>query len=207
MTRLRHRRVRLAFWLFLSSSMLSPTGAAARRHPSTGSLDTGHSGTEEQIDDLVAEFGRLVFRVAFAITRNEALAEEVVQDTMFKAWTSMPSWEGDVPVKWLRTVARNGAISVMRKENRTTADEDWELRESHEPDTERVVEGRAMVAAMHVALAQLDEASRTMIVLRETDELSYEEIADVLEMTPTAVKAKLYRSRHKLKVLLREWAL
>ena len=198
-------RVGLGGWCWL---VLAAVGSAAvgRRHPSDPMFDSG-AGSDEQIRWLVGTYGRLVFRVAFAVTHNEALAEEVVQDTMVKAWTSMPSWEGDQPVKWLRTVARNRAISVMRKERRSVAEDDLDRERSNAVDTEQVVEARMLVEAMHEALAMLDEDSRTMIVLRETDELHYVEIAEMFGITPSAVKAKLYRARHELRRYLKDWDL
>ena len=85
------------------------------------------------------------------------------------------------------------------------AEDDWQFQVSHEPDTERLVEGRHRLDAVKEALFELDEQSRTMLVLRETEALSYEELAELLDLTPSAVKAKLYRARHALKTQLREW--
>ena len=68
---------------------------------------------EEQIEWLVRSFGPVIYKVAFAITRSRALAEEVVQDALFAAWSSMPSWEGDVPVRWLCRVTQNHYTSDL----------------------------------------------------------------------------------------------
>ncbi len=200
---------RIASLLVLSATFLASLAGDVVGHKAghaTGG-EPRRAATDQQLAWLIENHGLTVFRVAFAVTRHEALAEEVVQDTIFRAWTSMPSWEGDVPVRWLRTVARNRAISVMRQEARAQADDDLAARRSTEPDLERVVEGRALVEAMRVALAGLDETARTMIVLRETEELGYDEIAELLDLTPSAVKAKLYRARHQLKKTLEDWDL
>ncbi len=165
------------------------------------------AASDSQIEWLVTSYGAVLYKVAFAVTRSSVLAEEVVQEAVFQAWLSMPSWEGDVPIKWLRRVTRNRAISVMRKESRSTAEEGLELRTSSQPDVERIVEGREMMAAVEQALAALDEPSRTMVVLRETEELSYDELADLFDLTPSAVKAKLYRARHAMRARLEEWDL
>jgi len=164
-----------------------------------------HDATDEQVEWLVETYGRLVFRIAMAITHDHDLADDVVQDTMFKAWTSLPSWDGDVPVKWLRTVARNEAISIMRKERRSITSENLDHTADRANETERIVEGRQMLDAMKLAMESLDEVSRTMIVLRESDDLGYEEIAYVVGLSPSAVKAKLYRARHQLRTQLRDW--
>lgn len=168
---------------------------------------SGAAASDSQIEWLVETYGSVLYRVAYAVTRSSALAEDVVQDAVFQAWLSMPSWEADVPIKWLRRVTRNRAISVMRKESRSTVDEELGLGPSSEPDVERIVEGRVMMAAVEEALAALDEPSRTMVVLRETEELSYDELAELFGLTPSAVKAKLYRARHAMKERLKEWEL
>ena len=78
---------------------------------------------------------------------------------------------------------------------------------SSDPGVERVVEGRQAVAAVERALEELDEQARTMLILRETEEMSYDEIAELVDLTPSAVKAKLYRARHTLKLHLGGWDL
>ncbi len=161
--------------------------------------------SDEQIRELVDELGPLLYRVAYAVTRDSGLAEDVVQDALFQAWTSMPSWEDDVPVRWLRRVTRNRASSVMRKERRSVATEEWGEVASSAPEVERVVESRERMAVVRDALDRLDEQARLMVVLRETEELSYDEIAEIVELTPSAVKAKLYRSRHAVKQALDAW--
>lgn len=164
--------------------------------------ETAHQAFQE----LAARYGELLFRVAYAVVHDRGLAEDVVQDTLLKAWTTMPSWEGDAPVKWMRRVARNQAIDVMRHRSRLASTEPTESPDSR-ASVEREVEGRELLEAMSGALATLDEESRLLIVLRETDGLSYEEIADLLDTTTSAVKAKLYRARHHLRSELRDWSL
>lgn len=161
--------------------------------------------TEAQLRDLVDRYGAVLYKVAYAITHDRLLAEDVVQDALFQAWTSMPSWEDDVPIRWLRRVTRNRAISVMRKENRSSAEDEWEGHVDGRPDTQRVVEGRQLMEAVQRGLALLDEQARAMIVLRETEDMSYEEIGAVLDLSPAVVKTRLYRARHALKSHLEDW--
>ena len=170
----------------------------------TGSITPTPTPSDDEIAGLVARYGRLLYRVAFSITHDAGLAEDVVQETLLKALTSMPSWEGDTPIRWMRRVCRNQAINVMRQSWRNT-ESDWDAMISNHADTERVVENRHLVEATREALSRLDAESRTLIVMRETDELSYEEIAELMDMTPSAVKAKLYRARHAMKTHLRDW--
>jgi RNA polymerase sigma-70 factor (ECF subfamily) len=190
-------------------------GALGNSHPS-GSVpvpvsesasdgDSGANASEDQIRWLVDTYGNVVYRVAYAIVGDASLAEDVVQECLVKAWTSMPSWEGDVPVRWIRRVARNIAVSNLRKSKRLLFVDDVGDRAGDGADIHRVVEGRERVRSLAIALAQLDERSRTLLILRESDQLSYEEIAETMDMTTSAVKAKLYRARHFLRVQMEEW--
>jgi len=167
--------------------------------------DGGANASEDQIRWLVDTYGDVVYRVAYSIVGDASLAEDVVQECLVKAWTSMPSWEDDVPVRWIRRVARNIAVSNLRKSKRLLFVEDVGDRAGDGADVHRLVEGRARVRSLAVALAQLDERSRMLLVLRESDDLSYEEIAETMDMTTSAVKAKLYRARHFLRVQMGEW--
>jgi RNA polymerase sigma-70 factor (ECF subfamily) len=158
------------------------------------------------VEWLVEIYGALAYRVAYAIVGDSALAEDVVQECLVKAWTSMPSWEGDVPVRWLRRVVRNTSVSVLRGRSKLVFMDEVADRPDAEPDVvHRRVEGQAMVATMAAALRGLDDTSRALLVLRETDEMGYDEMAEVMDMTPSAVKAKLYRARHQLKAAMAEW--
>ncbi|MBA3267962.1 MAG: sigma-70 family RNA polymerase sigma factor [Acidimicrobiia bacterium] len=151
------------------------------------------------------QYGALIYRVAVSVVQDPGLAEDVVQEVLVKAWTSMPSWQGDVPVRWLRRVARNEAISVVRRRRRLGGPAGLESRASGEPDVERLVEGRGEVRALREALGELDDVARTLLVLRETEGLSYEDLADVVGLTPSAVRARLYRARQALKGRLGGW--
>ncbi len=180
-----------------------PSGA----RPAGQDRDQSRPGGVDDLElkDLIARHGSSLFRLSLAITGSEALAEEVVQETLFVAWRSMPPIDGDDAVRWMRRVARNRAISVIRHESRSIAEDEWEWRVADSPAVERVVEGREMAQAMIAALEDLDEISRALVVLREAEDLPYAELAELFEMTQSAVKAKLYRARHRLKSSLREW--
>lgn len=162
------------------------------------------TASPDDLTALIAHHGTLVYRLAVATVHDHAIAEDVVQDVMIKAWNSMPSWDGDIPVRWLRVVTRNTAIDVLRRRRfddltGTTP----EQSDGHDP--ERIVEGREHLAALWQAIALLDPDARSMLVLRETERLSYEDIADLFDITTSAVKAKLYRTRHALRRHLEDW--
>lgn len=158
-----------------------------------------------ELGALVEAHADLVYRLAVAIVHDHSLAEDVVQDVMFKAWRSLPDREGDVPVRWLRVVTRNTAIDVLRHRrfDDVTPTPPEPLAPAAGPD--RIVEGRHHLAALWSALGELDADARTMLALREVEDMSYDDIAATLDLTASAVKAKLYRARHQLRHALTDW--
>jgi RNA polymerase sigma-70 factor (ECF subfamily) len=160
-------------------------------------------------DDLrvvVDRHAAAVYRVARSIVHDAALADDVVQETMLKAWRNSPVGPGEeIPRNWLLKVARNTAISLLR-----TRREDL-----HGPDTlpegavgvsiTRTVEGRAQLDELLEILQHLDRDARALIVLKEVDGLSYEEIATTLDLPLPTVKTRLFRARKALKDQMKEW--
>ncbi len=146
-----------------------------------------------------------MFRVANGVLRNPSLAEDAVQETMIKAWQSLPSFRGDASLRsWILRIAHNTSISMLRRRrDRIMAPEDMPevvggidpARSSAALDDLRVVRH---------ALEELDELSRSVVILREVEGMSYQEIADTLGVAVPTVKTRLLRARRTLGRALEE---
>ncbi|MDH4171897.1 MAG: RNA polymerase sigma factor [Acidimicrobiia bacterium] len=149
-----------------------------------------------------------VYRVALSVTRDHALAEDVAQDSLLKAWQALPTFRGQAPLKnWLLRITHNTAISALRRRRDVHVDP-AEMPEAPVPEqasVERRVESRASVDAFEDALGSLDELSRSIVVLREVEGMSYDEISDVLEVPLPTVKTRLLRARRLLAGSLEGW--
>lgn len=204
--------------LFRSLRLWAVEPAAARRavgvgvggEPGAGDAPhvTAKGGDPEELHRLVTEHGDAIFRLALSVVRDRALAEDVAQETLVKAWLALPSFRGDSSLRgWVLRIAHNTAVSTLRRRRAVVVDpHDF----PEEPiRIERSVESRVMSgAAMDdfvEALDTLDELSRSIVVLRELDGMSYEEIADVLDIPMPTVKTRLLRARRRLGNALREW--
>ena len=189
-------------------------GSSSRSNsePGSESTDQLENPPESDPDDLhrlVVDHGDAVYRLALSIVRDNALAEDIAQDTMVKAWLALPTLRSDTSLRsWVLRIAHNTAISTLRSRRAVVID-------PHEmPDQvsvpERSVENRvqsgAVVSEFIEALDTLDDLSRSIVVLRELEGLSYDEIADVLDVPLPTVKTRLLRSRRKLGSALREWS-
>lgn len=156
---------------------------------------------------LVERYGTDIYRLSRSIVSDEALAADVVQETLLRAWAAFHRWpDGDIPRAWLLKVARNQAISLLRKRrDHLVEPESLSNVVSRRAATAEVVAARAAVEDFWKAMETLDPESRAIVVMREISDLSYEEIADVLNLPLPTVKTRLFRARRKLRNTLEEW--
>lgn len=166
----------------------------------------------EQLAALTRRHADAVYRVALSVTRDADLAEDVSQDALLKAWQALPSYRGEAPLKnWLLRITHNTAISALRRRRDVHVDP-ADLPESspsalRAPDhsVEHRVESLASFDAFETALGTLDDLSRAVVVLREVEGLSYEEISTVLDVPLPTVKTRLLRARRVLATALEGW--
>jgi len=160
----------------------------------------------EDLRVVVDRHAAAVYRVARSIVHDAALADDVVQETMLKAWRNSPVGPGEeIPRNWLLKVARNTAISLLRTRREDLHGPETLPEGPGAVSTPRTVEGRAQLDELWEAMEHLDEDARALIVLKEVDDLSYEEIAAALELPLSTVKTRLFRARKALKNAMSEW--
>jgi RNA polymerase sigma-70 factor (ECF subfamily) len=160
----------------------------------------------EDLRAVINRHAAAVYRVARSIVHDPALADDVVQETMLKAWRNSPVPPGEeIPRNWLLKVARNTAISLLRTRREDLHGPDTLPEGTGGPSTTRTVEGRHQLDDLWKAMEQLDEDARALIILEEVDDLSYEEIAQTLDLPLPTVKTRLFRARKALKDAMKEW--
>lgn len=151
---------------------------------------------EEILRALVERHGGAIYRVAVAIVRDHNLAEDVVQETFLRAWRSLSTYRREAPLRhWLLRIAHNTAVSTLRTIREEPRDPSTLPAGPRDPGAESVVQTRMAIAR---ALDALDPLSRTIVVLREVEDLSYEEIGGVLDLPLPTVKTRLFRARRTL---------
>ena len=166
-------------------------------------------GDETAIRALIKANNQRLFRVARAVLRDDAEAEDVVQETYVKAFTRLASFRGDSAFStWLTRIALNEALG-RRRRKRPTVDIDMiEETSSAEiiafpgasPEAEAGrSEMRTMLAA---AIDTLPEPFRLVFVLREIEELDVAETAGFLGIKPETVKTRLFRARRLIRAAL-----
>jgi RNA polymerase sigma-70 factor, ECF subfamily len=172
-----------------------------------------HSSAEE-FERLALPHAGAALTLARALVRNEADAEDVVQEAFMRGLKYFRGFSGEHPRAWLLSIVRNVAYALLRKDGRAEPveafDEEREPAPSPwsaeaRPDTPEALLLRAVDGdAVQRALAALPAEFREVVVLREVEQCSYKEIADIAEVPIGTVMSRLSRARKLLQTRLSE---
>ncbi len=177
--------------------------------PSSPAEGAQGKGNPDDLHKLVVEHGDAIYRLALSVVRDPSLAEDIAQETLVKAWLALPSFRAESSLRsWVLRIAHNTAISTMRTRRAVVIDPHDLPERQTRPDrsVEAHVQSDVVMAEFVEALDTLDELSRSIVVLRELEGLSYDEIAEILNVPMPTVKTRLLRARRRLGAALREWS-
>jgi len=162
----------------------------------------------QDFDAAVATHGRKVHTLAVYLLANREEAEDVTQEVLIRLWRR---GQDVVPEKigpWLVRVTRNACIDFIRRRRggSQVALDDGTGIELHEPapGPERLAHASQLGGRILQALNVLTEPGRSVLILREIQGLTYEEIGDALEMPLSSVRVTLHRGRRRLREVLKE---
>ena len=166
-------------------------------------------GDVEAFELLVAAYEKNVFNVALQMTGNREDAQDMTQEAFIKAYSSLSSFRGDSRFSsWLYRIVANVCLDFKRRQSRrpsaslTVEDDEGEsvqldiADESQSPET--LLEQKMTREAVREGLQQLPDEQRQILLLREIQGLSYEEIGEALQLEPGTVKSRIFRARKKL---------
>ncbi len=163
-------------------------------------LRAGDAGAFEQ---LVTLHQHRVFGVAFRMLGNAAEAEEMAQEAFMRAHRSLSEFRGDAKLStWLYAIVSRLCLSRLASGERRAGRQGEEtLLRLSDPQggPDAGVERAELEAALHHAIAELPEDRRAVVILRDLQGLSYEEIAEALDLELNTVRSRLHRARLDLK--------
>lgn len=175
-------------------------------------------GDRDAFAALVEKYKQPLFNFIFRTLRDETEAEDVAQNVFLQVYKSRARYERTAKFStWLFTIARNLCLNEIRRRSRHPAESLEESHAEHEDQPQRQYEDKRIFlpteTALHgelavkieEALAELPENQRTAILLCRQDELSYEEIAKVLDCSLSATKSLIHRGRETLKEKLKPY--
>jgi len=176
------------------------------------------AGDLNAFDTLVTRYERKIFRLAQNITQNKEDAEDAMQEAFLKAFEHLAEFEGNSRFyTWLVRIAVNQSLMKLRKRrpNQVSLDEEIDTgeellpREIEDwgPSPEEQYKQNEMGTILNNAIQDLDPSFRIVFQLRDIEELSTEETAEVLGLSIPAVKSRLLRARLKLRQKLNRFFL
>jgi len=173
------------------------------------------AGSEEAFNWLIAQYASAVFRLAYRILNDHADAADAVQEVFLKVFRGIGEFQGDSSLKtWIYRIAVNTASNQNRWWRRHKEQEfSLDAPQPGEDDLSIVPVDRAQnpfesllsretQELVRSAMGRLPECFRTVLVLREMEGLSYEEIVEILHLSLGTVKSRLARARRALKAEL-----
>ncbi len=165
-------------------------------------------GNSTAFDELVVRYQQQIYYSIIRIVLNKEDANDVVQDTFIKAYSNLERFDERYRFyTWIYRIAVNTALNlIQKKKNREDygehRDEDDQYNPPDTKNTEHVYEQIEFQEHVQNALDQLSPDMRSVFVLRVYDELSYKEIADVMDISLGTVMSRLNRARNSLKKYL-----
>ncbi len=172
-------------------------------------------GNVERYGELIRRYEKKIFAFVSHMLRQthlEHMAEDICQETFYKAYRSIHSFR-DVEATfstWLYTIARNTVLSELRKSRNA----DVYLEDTLQVPVasfERLPEQQLLQSEREVLVRQainnLPEKQRSALILREYEQMDYNEIATIMDLTVSSVKSLLFRARQSIKVQLESYIL
>lgn len=168
-------------------------------------LRRAQQGDSAAFESLVTPHEQLIWRLCWRYTRQEADAQDCVQETMLKAWRQLPRFRGECSLEsWLYRVCVSCCLDWVRKRGRRMeesadglAEEGFEIADPAPRPEERVI-SREERAALRRDIDQLPAPMRETLILHALEGRSYEETAALTGASMGTVKSRLNRARQKL---------
>ena len=161
---------------------------------------------KRRFEQLVDKHGGQLLQLAMFMLRSQAEAEDVVQDCLVKLWRQLAQLIDGEELPWLITCTRNACLDRLRTDRRRgellqgfarslEPAEPSKLPEQHHISTRRAAE-------LHAAIAELPEPGRSLLILRDIQELDVDSVASALSLSENQVKVYTFRARRALRLAL-----
>jgi len=164
------------------------------------------AGSQASFQLLVERYQERIFSLARHYTRNAVDVEDLVQDTFLKAFSRLDTFQGQSSFfTWLYRIAVNTILDGIKRRGRSPVNIVEDPEAVAAPGSTRVsgpsagMERDEIARITHAVLGELPEIFRAVLVMREFEDLSYQQIADVLGISIGTVESRLFRARARFK--------
>lgn len=175
-------------------------------------ITMAQQGDQSAFEQLLDHYQKPVYHQALRLVGNPEDAADVTQEVFIKVWKHLPSFRGESSFStWLYRLTDNAALDLIRREKKRRGDSSLDDEESAlilpadpAPTPHQAIEQKELHQAVADGLAQLSEEHRQVLVMREINGLSYEEIGNILGLSPGTVKSRIARARISLAKFLQK---
>ena len=166
-------------------------------------------GEKAAFEQLVIRHQELVFSLAYKLTGNREMANDVAQESFIRAWKAIEKFRGDSTFStWIYRITVNTAWTLRKKakkHNTLNIDDTYEpIVIDEKKDPELVAINSDLSSVLINALDMLPIEQRIIVELKNIEGRSHKEIADYLDISVTAAKVRLHRAHQKLRIILEE---
>jgi RNA polymerase sigma-70 factor (ECF subfamily) len=169
-------------------------------------LDQARNGDKESFSRLVEAYQTPVYNLAYRMLGNRGEAEEAAQEAFLRAYTRLHRYDPAYKFStWMLSITSNHCIDILRKRRITWLSLDEPLPSefapqlsSNHPNPERAAQNAELEDQVRELLDELQPDYRAAVVLRYWYDLSYDEIAQTMDTTVSAIKSRLFRARKML---------
>jgi len=172
-------------------------------------IDLAQAGNKDAYGQLVLKYQKRVFRLILAMLGRKDMTEDIVQDAFVKGYLALDDFQPEKPFyPWIATIARNLALNQIKKAERERPvseldDSLIEKTESFSNPLDEFIESENE-RRLFGAIMALPIQFRSVFILRTLEEMSYEEIAQYLNISVGTVDSRLHRARERLVELLKD---
>ena len=154
----------------------------------------------QNIEEIYNKYARIVYKYIFCMTKDEYLAEEIVQDTFLTAVEKIDSFKGESKIStWLCQIAKYKWYERLKKHKKVLPLEDLEKSQSLENILEEDFLQKENRKELFKKMQKLDEQTRNVMYLRILGDFNYDEIADIMGTTSNWARVTFFRGKQKIK--------
>lgn len=177
-------------------------------------IKLAQKGNSSAFEKLIIKYERNIYNICLRMLNDEHEAYDAAQEVCMKIWRQIHTFEGNSKFStWIYRIATNQCLDMLRKyknkneisiyQTNKNSDDEWILDiKDEKADMDKHMEHLALQDIMQLALSELKDEYKEVIILRELQNQSYDEIGDILNLSQGTVKSRLSRARLALKKIL-----
>lgn len=175
------------------------------------------AGDIEAFEILISTYEKTIYTLCLKILRDSEEAYDAAQEVCIKVWKQLEHFEGSAKLStWIYRITTNQCLDILRKNKKhhhtislfqkgEKEKEEWVLEEERQKDeVDAALEHKILQEVLKLGLSEIKPDYQVIVVLRDLQEYSYEEIAAILDISLGTVKSRLSRARMALKKVLQQ---